>query len=55
MHLPGGEFQDLGASSILVKKTALYKGIDPASINGKFVFEQAKKAMQTVSGPSMRW
>lgn len=43
MHLPGGEFQDLGASSILVKKTALYKGIDPASINGKFVFEQAKK------------
>ena len=44
MHLPGGEFQDLGASSILVKKTALYKGIDPASINGKFVFEQAKKS-----------
>lgn len=43
MHLPGGEFQDLGASSILVKKTALYKKIDPTSINGKFVFEQAKK------------
>ena len=43
MHLPGGEFQDLGASSILVKKTAEYKRIDPASINGKYVFEQAKQ------------
>lgn len=43
MHLPGGEFQDLGASSILVKKTAEYKGIDPAAINGKYVFEQAKQ------------
>lgn len=43
MHLPGGEFQDLGASSILVKKTVQYKKIDPASVNGKFIFEQAKK------------
>ena len=43
MHLPGGEFQDLGASSILVKKTAEYKNIDSASINGKYVFEQAKQ------------
>lgn len=43
MHLPGGEFQDLGASSILVKKTAIYKNVDSASINGKYVFEQAKK------------
>lgn len=43
MHLPGGEFQDLGASSILVKKAAEYKNTDPASINGKYVFEQAKK------------
>lgn len=43
MHLPGGEFQDLGASSILVKKTAQYKKLDPSSVNGKFVFEQAKK------------
>lgn len=30
-------------SSILVKKTAEYKRIDPASINGKYVFEQAKQ------------
>lgn len=43
MHLPGGEFQDLGASSILVKKTARYKGISPDSINGKYVFENAKQ------------
>lgn len=43
MHLPGGEFQDLGASSILVKKTAEYKNIPVESINGKYVFENAKK------------
>ncbi len=43
MHLPGGEFQDLGASSILVKKTAEYKNIDASTINGKYVFENAKK------------
>lgn len=43
MHLPGGEFQDLGASSILVKKTAEYKNLDPDSIDGRYVFDQAKK------------
>lgn len=43
MHLPGGEFQDLGASSILVKKVASYKNTDPEEINGKYVFEQAKQ------------
>lgn len=43
MHLPGGEFQDLGASSVLVKKTAEYKNMDPAEINGKYVFEQARQ------------
>ena len=43
MHLPGGEFQDLGASSILVNKTAQFKNIDPSTINGKYVFENAKK------------
>lgn len=43
MHLPGGEFQDLGASSILVKKTAQYKKIPAESIDGKYVFENAKK------------
>lgn len=42
MHLPGGEFQNLGASSVLVKKTAEYKHISPESINGKYVFEHAK-------------
>ena len=43
MHLPGGEFQDLGASSILVKKTAEYKKLNPTSIDGKYVFAQAKQ------------
>lgn len=43
MHMPGGEFQDLGASSILVKKTAQFKNISPDSINGKYVFENAKQ------------
>ena len=43
MHLPGGAFQDMGASSILVKKTAEYKRIAPESIDGKYVFEHAKK------------
>ena len=43
MHLPGGEFQDLGASSILVKKTAEFKNVSPESINGKYVFEHAKE------------
>lgn len=42
MHMPNGEFQDLGASSILVKKVAQWKQVDPNTINGKYVFEQAK-------------
>lgn len=42
MHLRDGCFQDLGASSILVKKVAEYKQTDEADINGKYVFEQAK-------------
>lgn len=43
MHLPGGAFQDMGASSVLVKKTAEYKNMTPEGIDGKYVFEQAKK------------
>lgn len=43
MHLPGGEFQDLGASSVLVKRTAEFKNISPDTIDGKYVFENAKK------------
>lgn len=43
MHLPGGEFQNLGASSVLVRNTALYKNIDASTIDGKYVFEHAKK------------
>lgn len=40
MHLPGGAFQDLGASSILVKNVALEKGI--TDIDGKWIFNHAK-------------
>ncbi len=42
MHLPGGEFQDLGASSVLVKKVACWKDIPEEAIDGKYIFEQAK-------------
>ena len=42
MHLPGGQFQDIGASSILVKNVAAAKNLPADSINGKYVFEQAK-------------
>lgn len=43
MHLPGGMFQDIGAASILVKKIAQKKAVSEEKINGKYVFEQAKK------------
>ncbi|HIT90645.1 MAG TPA: ROK family protein [Candidatus Merdenecus merdavium] len=43
MHLPGGAFQDMGASSILVKKVAALKNVSISDINGKYIFEQAKK------------
>ncbi len=41
MHLPGGMFQDLGASSILVKKVAEAKHVSQEEIDGKYVFQQA--------------
>lgn len=42
MHLPGGAFQDLGASSILSKKVAERKGLPDVSVNGKYVFDHAR-------------
>lgn len=42
MHLPGGMFQDLAASSILVKKVAAAKKVSLEDINGKYIFEWAK-------------
>ena len=42
MHLPEGEFQDLGASSVLVKNVAKKKGLKEGELNGKMIFEQAK-------------
>ncbi len=43
MHLPGGEFQNIGASSVLVKRVAQTKKLPLENINGKYVFENAKQ------------
>ncbi|HIR88092.1 MAG TPA: ROK family protein [Candidatus Fimimorpha faecalis] len=42
MHLPGGSFQDLGASKTLVEYVTQKKGLLPGTINGKWIFEHAK-------------
>lgn len=42
MHLPGGAFQDLGASSVLSRKVAQLHGIPAAEADGKYVFDQAR-------------
>ena len=43
MNMMGSTFQDLGASSVLVKKVAKMKGITEKDINGKYIFDKAKK------------
>lgn len=43
MHMPGGSFQDLGATSVLTRKTAEKKGDPVSAWNGRRVFEQAKR------------
>ena len=42
MNMNKSTFQDLGASSILVKKVACMKNIEPEKIDGKYIFENAK-------------
>lgn len=42
MHLPGGSFQDLGASKTLVERVIEKKGGFSTDINGKWIFEHAK-------------
>ncbi len=42
MHLPGGAFQDLGATSVLSGKVAAYKGISAEEADGKYIFDQAR-------------
>lgn len=42
MHLPGGEFQDLGAASILSAKVAERKGDKIGMWDGRRIFEAAK-------------
>ena len=43
MNMMGSTFQDLGASSVLVKKVAKMKGQSEKDINGKYIFDKAKK------------
>lgn len=43
MHLPGGEFQELGASSVLSQKVAERKSLPPEEVDGKYVFDQARR------------
>ena len=43
MSMDGSTFQDLGASSILVKKVAAKKGLSRGEVNGKMVFDMAKQ------------
>lgn len=43
MNMMGSTFQELGASSILVKKVAKMKNVNEKNINGKYVFERAKE------------
>ena len=41
MHLPGGEFQDLAAASVLVSKIEQARGLEPGTIDGRWVFDHA--------------
>lgn len=43
MNMMGSTFQELGASSILVKKVAKMKNINEKNINGKYIFDKAKE------------
>lgn len=43
MHMMGDHFQNLGASSILVKKVSRLKGCSPDEIDGKIIFQKAQE------------
>lgn len=43
MHMEGGDFQTLGAASILTKKVAAWKNEPTDEWNGYHIFEEAKK------------
>lgn len=49
MYLPGGAFQDLGASSILAKKVAEWKGEPVKDWNGRRIFHAAKNGDELCS------
>ncbi len=43
LHMEGGSFEELAATSALTVRTAKRLPVDPASISGKWIFEQAQK------------
>ncbi len=43
MNMMGSTFQELGASSVLVKKVCKKKGFENNKINGKYIFQKAKE------------
>lgn len=43
LHIPGGDFQNLSATRILVERVAEKKGCSKEQINGKIIFDDAKK------------
>lgn len=43
INMMGSTFQELGASSVLVKKVAKMKNISEKDINGKYIFDKAKE------------
>lgn len=42
MHLPGGQFQDLGAASVLVTDVTGKMGLEPGSIDGRWILDKAQ-------------
>ncbi len=46
MHMGGKSFEELGATSVLVKKTALELGMDPGDLNGVEIFNRAENGDQ---------
>ena len=40
LHMEGGSFEELAATSVLVERTAKRLSMEPSSISGKWIFEQ---------------
>lgn len=55
MHMDDSDFQTLGAASILTKKVAAWKEEPTENWSGYHIFEEAKKAMRSVTVQLTRW